>query len=96
MGSNESIRMKNIRQFIQESIIEESTFSTADWLKTNHDYGRDVVNKLISGEPVLLGKNGEDGAYYANTNEIDRLKEFQFDYTKDSLEEFNDILERTK
>lgn len=88
--------MKNIRQFIQESIIEESTFSTADWLKTNHDYGRDVVNKLISGEPVLLGKNGEDGAYYANTNEIARLREFQFDYTKDSLEEFNDILERTK
>ena len=48
----------------------EATFSKQDF--TKHKYLLDVIEKLLAGEPVRLGKNGEDGI--ATLADFDEMK----------------------
>ena len=88
--------MKKLVQFLLENIeenlyINEDVFDSGDWEKQNHTYAQDVINVLISGEPIKLGKNGDEGEYVASRDEIEVLKSFTPDYTKKTMDQFNAI-----
>lgn len=88
--------MKKLVQFLLENIeenlyINEDVFDSGDWKKQNHTYAQDVINVLISGSPVKLGKNGDEGEYVASKDEIEALKNFTPDYTKETMDQFNNI-----
>lgn len=74
-----------------EQTINEATFTNADWRKSNDSYGRDVIDALVAGKSIRLGKNGSEGEYKATTDEIEKLKSINPDFTDTSLNQFNNV-----
>lgn len=73
------------------SPIFEASFKKDDWLKQNHTYAADVISALINGEKIKLGDKQATGEFQANAEEIEQLKNFEPQYTVDSLNAFDAI-----
>lgn len=77
--------MINLKQYVE---IVESMFTKADWDKHDGKYQKGIVSKILSGEPIYLGKDSNGDTWVCKN--IDKAKELFKDVdSMDSPDEFN-------
>ena len=77
--------MINLKQYVE---IVESMFTKADWDKHDGKYQKGIVSKILSGEPIYLGKDSNGDTWVCK--DIDKAKELFKDVdSMDSPDEFN-------
>lgn len=71
--------------------ILESMFTKADWDKHDGKYQKGIVAKILSGEPIYLGKDSNGDSWVCK--DIDKAKELFKDFDSiESVDDFNKIM----
>ena len=77
--------MINLKQYVE---IVESMFTKADWDKHDGKYQKGIVAKILSGEPIYLGKDSNGNTW--TCKDINKAKELFKDIdSMDSPDDFN-------
>ena len=86
--------MKDLYEYLRERElikINEMNLTNSDFFK--HDYLVQIINKVINGDEILLGKQGKDGIYVCKNTDL--AKELFSEPNKiNSQAEFNDIIKK--
>lgn len=94
----ESINVKSLASFIVESNISymfETNMSSKDFAKHNYKYSKDVIAKLLNGDPVQKLKGGEltkaDFDEEGLKSLLDKIENLPSDSTEITSDEFNKL-----
>lgn len=89
--------MKDLYKYFREreSLIKinEMNLTTRDFINPKHDYLVQIINKVVNGDEILLGKQGTGGVYVCKNTDIAK-KLFSEPNKINSPEEFNNIMKK--
>jgi hypothetical protein len=83
--------MKQLNTFINESLINEVFFKSADYEKHDFKYPLIIMSKIVNGDPIKLGKDGKGGEWVCKDIELAK-KLFEDPVKIDTVEKFNDVM----
>lgn len=83
--------MKQLNTFINESLINEVFFKSADYEKHDFKYPLIIMSKIVNGDSIRLGKDGKGGEWVCK--DIELAKKIFADSDKiDTVQKFNDAM----
>lgn len=83
--------MKRLNTFINESLINEVFFKSADYEKHDFKYPLIIMSKIVNGDSIKLGKDGKDAAWVCK--DIELAKKLFDDPDKiDTVQKFNNAM----
>lgn len=84
--------MKELKQFLIELFLFESTLQSGDYTKHDFKYAKDVINDLMNSPIILLGKNGEIQHHLDSSEQETFKNEFDPNDFPTTSKEFNEMI----